>query len=524
MDRPPVLEMQAISKEFSGVPVLQAVDLTLRAGEIHALLGENGAGKSTLMNVLFGMPDIAATGGFTGQVRVAGRPVHVQSPAQAMGLGIGMVHQEFMLIPGFRIYENIKLNREPVRGPGLGALRLLDVPRMRADAVAALERVRLDVDANELVGALPVGHMQFIEIAREVDKQQLRVLVFDEPTAVLAETEAERLLAVMRELAAEGVAILFITHRLDEVLAVADTVTVLRDGQRVFCGPRSQVSAAQIASTMVGHGSDGAAPVLHAAAPQAAPQPALEVRDLRVEMPGEVVRGVDLDLRAGEILGIGGLAGQGKVGIANGLMGMCPAEGNVRVHGEPLQLGSPRQALAAGLAFVSEDRRGVGLLLDESIERNIGVPAVEVHKRFLRGRALGPFAWVDRPAMRSYAEQMIERLHIRTTGPQQVVRRLSGGNQQKVCLARALVLEPNILLVSEPTRGIDVGAKQLVLDLLVDLNREHGLSVLMTSSELSELRAICHRVAIISEGRVAGILAPDAPDAEFGLLMGGGAA
>jgi simple sugar transport system ATP-binding protein len=233
---------------------------------------------------------------------------------------------------------------------------------------------------------------------------------------------------------------------------------------------------------------------------------------------------VDLDVRPGEILGIGGLAGQGKVAVANALMGLYPAVGDVRVAGRPLRLSDPRAALAAGLAFVSEDRRGVGLLLDEPLDMNIAMPAIQVRRRYLRARFLGPLALVDRRAVREAAVAAIRDLDIRTTGPDQPVRRLSGGNQQKVCLARALGLEPRILLVSEPTRGIDVGAKALVLDRLVRLNRNAGLTVVMTSSELAELRSVCHRIAIVSEGRLAGVLAPDAPDAAFGLLMGGAAA
>lgn len=527
MTSPPVLELRAIRKEYYGTAVLKGVDLTLRKGEIHALLGENGAGKSTLMNILFGMPVIHETGGFSGEMLLEGKPIAVRSPAAAMAAGIGMVHQEFMLIPGFRVYENIKLNRERLRRSWIhglvgDSLDTLDVPAMRADSKAALERIHLAIADASLVGGLPVGHMQFIEIAREVDKAGIRVLVFDEPTAVLTEGEASRLLEVMRELAAQGIAILFITHRLDEVMSVADTVTILRDGERVWSKPKSETSIENIAETMVGRpmaGSRAAAP-----ARPAGTKPLVRLRNFKVAMPGEAVKGVDIDLEEGEILGLGGLAGHGKIGIANGIIGLYPATGEVDVAGQRLTLGDTEGALAAGVAFVSEDRRGVGLLLDESVEMNIAIPAIEVRREFLRGTALGPLAWVDRRAVRAHASTMIKTLDIRTTGPDQPVRRLSGGNQQKVCLARALVLRPRVLLVSEPTRGIDVGAKQIVLDWLVKLNREQGLTILMTSSELLELRSICHRIAIVAEGRIAGILPPDAPDVKFGLLMSGKAA
>jgi simple sugar transport system ATP-binding protein len=529
MQNPPVLELRQIEKAYFGTTVLRAVDLELRPGEVHALLGENGAGKSTLMNILFGMPVIAETGGFSGEIRLDGETVVITAPKQAMDLGIGMVHQEFMLIPGFAVYENIKLNREPRRGLPWArltgpSLDLLDRDRMRAESRAALSRVHLTVDERTPVGALPVGHQQFVEIAREVDKSSMKVLVFDEPTAVLAESEAEALLQVMRDLAAEGIAILFITHRLDEVMAVADTVTILRDGERVSCTPREETSVPEIAELMVGRELAVVPSVPSEIGPESNVPVALSVSGLEVRMPGEEVRGVDLEVREGEIFGIGGLAGQGKIGIANGIMGLAPATGSIRVMDRPLRLNSPRHALREGLAFVSEDRRGVGLLLDESLETNIAVPAIELHGRFLRWRFLGPLALLDRKTVRAHAADAIRELDIRTTGPGQVVRRLSGGNQQKVCLARALVLAPRILLVSEPTRGVDVGAKELILDHLRKLNRDEGLTILMTSSELGELRSLCHRIAIVTEGRIVGTLPPDAPDVQFGLLMSGGEA
>jgi len=521
----PVLAMLGIRKDFYGSVVLDDVDLVLKPGEVHALLGENGAGKSTLMNILFGMPVIHDTGGFAGRVLLDGEPVTIGSPTQAMALGIGMVHQEFMLLPGFTVAENIKLNREPLKGTLLGRLTrgrldLLDRWRMTVDAERDVERAGLSLDVGVPVGGLPIGHMQFVEIARELDKEDLKILVFDEPTAVLTETEAERLLEVVRRLADEGVAVLFITHRLHEVMAVADTVTVLRDGKVVSVKPRAETSVEEIAATMVGRevGAIREAPPA-GSTPEA--DVILRAKDLRVDMPGEAVRGIDLEVRRGEILGIGGLAGQGKLGVANGLVGLHPATGRVEVEGRPLRLGDPRAALRAGLAFVSEDRRGVGLLLDEALDLNIAIPAMEVRRDFLVARWLGPLARLDRAAVRAAAREAIEDLDIRTTGPGQPVRRLSGGNQQKVCLARAMRLEPSILLVSEPTRGIDVGAKALVLDRLVELNQEQGLTIVMTSSELLELRSVCHRIAIVTEGRIAGVLAPDAPDVEFGLLMSG---
>ena len=519
----PALELKGIVKEYEQNRVLKGVSLSVREGEIHALVGENGAGKSTLMNILFGMPVIWETGGYEGEVLLGGAPARFQSPAEAMEAGIGMVHQEFMLLPGFRVAENIKLNREPtLPNPAsrvLGKkLESLDVARMRADARRALDAVGLGIDEWIRVAGLPVGHMQFIEIAREVDKEQLKLLIFDEPTAVLTESDAEKLLDIMRGLASKGHAILFITHRLDEVLAVANRITVLRDGEVVGTPDPKTTTVARIAELMVGRPAAVAAQRRFFAPTT---EPALGIEHLSVDMPGERVEDVSLAVRRGEILGIGGLAGHGKLGIANGIMGLYPAWGRV-VFGEKLfPLNEPREALERGLAFVSEDRRGVGLLPEESVELNIALSALEAQGRFLHPSPIPALQVLNHGAMHRHALEMIRALDIRTTGPSQQVRRLSGGNQQKVCVARAMTLRPKLLFVSEPTRGIDVGAKERVLEILTALNREQEVTLVVTSSELAELRAICDRVAIVYRGKVEAILPPDAPDAAFGLAMAG---
>jgi simple sugar transport system ATP-binding protein len=516
-----VLRMKGIAKSYYGNKVLKGIDLDMRPGEIHGIVGENGAGKSTLMNILFGMSVIHSTGGYEGSIEVAGQPVSVKSPFDAMKLGIGMVHQEFMLIPGFSITENVKLNREitkdnllsKVMGP---SLKTLDLAAMGKDARKALNQLDMSIDEWIKVAGLPVGHMQFIEIARELDKEGLKVLVFDEPTAVLAESEAAQLLAAIRKLADSGIAILFITHRLQEIMTVCDNITVLRDGAHVVTKARSDTSLEELARLMVGH---SVGEVMRRCGDCEDKGVALKIRNLKVHMPGETVRSADLDIMEGEILGIGGLAGQGKIGIANGVMGMYSSSGQVELHGKDLPLNAPRKALENGLAFLSEDRRGVGLLLDMSIEMNIAATATEIQGKFLK--KFGFFTQLDGKAVRKHASKMIEDLDIRCAGPHQAVRRLSGGNQQKVCISKALVLDPKLLFVSEPTRGIDIGAKKLVLETLVKLNKEKGMTIVVTSSELAELRSVCDRIAIVSEGKIMGILAPDADDAKFGLMMAG---
>jgi simple sugar transport system ATP-binding protein len=517
-----VLEMQNVSKSYYGTQVLKNVSIAVKPGEIHAILGENGAGKSTLMNILFGMSVIHSTGGFEGEVRLGGEAVAIKSPMQAMELGIGMVHQEFMLIPGFSIVENIKLNREILKDNIVSRvfgekMKGLDHNSMAKDAKAALNTVGLTIDEWARVAGLPVGHMQFVEIAREIDKENIRLLVFDEPTAVLTENEAANLLATMRKLADSGIAILFITHRLDEVMEVADNVTILRDGALVSTLRKQDTSVVRMAELMVGREIETMA--REKGSEMGQDSTILSIRDLHVRMPGEEIRGVSLEVKRGEIFGIGGLSGQGKIGIANGIMGLYPATGEVLLNGEKLELNNTKGSLARGLAFVSEDRRGVGLMLDSSIEENIAFTAMQVKNKFVR--KYGPFSQVAQGEMRQHALAMIKELDIRCRGPLQATRRLSGGNQQKVCIARALTLDPIVLFVSEPTRGIDVGAKRLVLETLVKLNKEFGMTIVMTSSELAEIRSVCDRIAIISKGQVEGILAPDASDADYGLMMSG---
>ncbi|HBG00291.1 MAG TPA: sugar ABC transporter ATP-binding protein, partial [Firmicutes bacterium] len=368
--------------------------------------------------------------------------------------------------------ENIKLNRE-VTKPNpfskiLGKkLETLDRKQMATDSRTALDKLGMNIEEWVTVAGLPVGYLQFVEIAREIDKQNLQLLVLDEPTAVLTESEAEQFLAVVRRLAQTGISILFITHRLDEVMAVADNITILKDGEFVRSGPTDSFTIAQIAELMVGRKVDTSGRI-GIERTQEKKNKVLEIRDLRVDMPGERLRGIDLDVYEGEILGIGGLAGHGKIALANGIMGLYMSRGQVRYQGSEVPLNNPRKALDMGLAFVSEDRRGVGLVLEDSVANNIGLTSMQTQDKFLKP---GPLKLKDQKQITAHALESIKRFDIRCTGPDQIVRRLSGGNQQKVCIARAFTQNPRLFFVSEPTRGIDVGAKSRVLELIVELNR-----------------------------------------------------
>lgn len=518
----PLLEMRNIKKSFFGNQVLTDINLTLHEGEVLGLVGENGAGKSTLMKILFGMDVIRETGGYEGNIVLNGEKVEFATPFAALEAGIGMVHQEFSLIPGFTATENILLNREPKKTNVISQvfgerLNTLDYNEMKARSEKAIDKMGFKIDADMVINNMPVGHKQFTEIARELSKEHLKLLILDEPTAVLTEKEADALLESIRGMSEKGIAVIFITHRLHEILSVCDKVLVMRDGYVVKDVPAKETDVKEITRWMVGRNVDTSANADIRIDPDA--PTIMSIKKLWVDMPGETVRNVNLDIKKGEILGIGGLAGQGKLGIPNGIMGLCDAGGTVVFDGEEIPLNSPRKCLDSSLAFVSEDRRQVGLLLDETLEWNIAFPAMQIQNKFLKKYFGGLLNWRDEKAINEVTEKYIEDFQIKCTSSKQNAKQLSGGNQQKICLAKAFALEPKFLFVSEPTRGIDVGAKSLVLNALKKFNRESGVTVVVISSELEELRQTCDRIAIVSGGRIAGILPATEPSEEFGMLM-----
>ena len=520
----PLLEVRNIKKSFFGNQVLTDINFTLHEGEVMGFVGENGAGKSTLMKILFGMDVIRETGGYEGDVLIYGKKVSFQTPFDAIHAGIGMVHQEFSLIPGFTAAENIVLNREPVKKSAASEvfgdrLNTLDYAKIHGTAVGSIDKMGVAIDPDMVISQMPVGHKQFTEIARELSKENLKLLILDEPTAVLTEKEAEALLESIRGMSSRGIAVIFITHRLQEILDVCDKVVVMRDGFVVKETPSADTNISEITRWMVGRSVDNASTRKEEGSSRQSEKVIMTIRNLWVDMPGETVRDVNLDVMEGEILGIGGLAGQGKLGIPNGIMGLYEAGGKVTLNGEDIPLNNPRACLNAKLAFVSEDRRGVGLLLDESLEWNVAFPAMQVHNKFLKNYMGGLVKWRDEKAIEEVTEKYIDELAIKCTSSRQKARELSGGNQQKVCLAKAFALEPGFLFVSEPTRGIDVGAKALVLDARRRFNWESGVTVVMISSELEELRQTADRIAIVSGGRIAGILPASESSEAFGALM-----
>ena len=482
--RPPLLDVRSVSKRFPGVLALDGVDLTLRAGEIHALLGENGAGKSTLIKVLTGVHP-ADSGSFL----LNGEAVSIRSPREAERLGISTVYQEVNLIPTLSVAENLMLGRQPTR------LGLIDRKALAKAARAALAKVGLACDPDAELGGLPVALQQMVAIARALDLKA-QVLILDEPTASLDEREVADLFSVMRRLRSEGMGIVLVTHFLDQVYAVCDRITVLRNGQRVGDYETSSLPRMQLVAAMLGRtlgpaeGAGEARPVAH----PSPGKPLLRVSDL--SRPGAVAQ-FDLSLERGEVVGLAGLLGSGRTETARLIFGVdTPQSGEVILDGQGVPRGSTREAVRLGLAFCSEDRKSEGIFPNLSVRENLIMA--------LQGRR-GLFRALGAEEQRRLCEHYIQALAIKTPTQETPIRRLSGGNQQKVLLARWLCVQPKVIILDEPTRGIDIGAKAEI-EALIGRLREDGIGVLFISSEIEEVVRVSSRILVMRERRLTGEL------------------
>ena len=499
---------------------LDHVSLTVGQGEVHGLLGLNGSGKSTLLNILFGNPCIRIDGGYTGEVRLGGKTINPQTPSQAAAAGIGMIHQEFALFDTMSVAANITLTREPVFSFSSNLLgrdfALVHSARTRTKAQQVLARLGLDLDVDILPSKLSVGMRQFVEVAREIGKSDLRLLLLDEPTAVLNEPDAAKLLDAVREFAAAGGAVLYVSHRLEEITALCDRMTVLRDGSIAGRFQRG-CSIFDLARSMTG----GDVVKVRKKRSVLQNDPALRFRNFCVSMPGEMLSGVDLDVHKGEVLGLAGLSGQGKLALAPGAMGLLPSAGTIQIHGETLHSRNSSQMIRRRVYYMPDDRRLMGLLLEHSVLENMVLPAAWNTGRFLRRFPLPGLRMLHRKACESWVRDKLDTLQIKCTSMHQKAGQLSGGNQQKVVIAQSLAAEPDILFVSEPTRGVDLQAKERILEILLQINEQRGATIVMASSELDELQRVCDRVAVIHGGKVSAILPPDADDQDFALAFSG---
>ena len=482
----PFLRMSGISKRFPGVQALDNVGLEVSPGEVHALLGENGAGKSTLLKILSGaqQPD-------SGSISLEGRPATFASPQDAQRLGIVTIYQEFTLAPNMSVAENVFIGREPGAGP------FVNWRKMAADTFAITDRLGLGLKPRALVRDLSVAEQQMVEIARALSMQS-RLIVMDEPTSALSATEVEKLFRIIRDLKAQGLSVIFVTHRLEEVMQICDRYTVLRDGRHVGAGKISDTDIDEIIRLMVGRQVDA----LFAHRPKAKTGAvALSVQGLSRRGKAQdhnatVLDNVSLEVRRGEILGVAGLVGAGRTELARAIFGADPFNsGRVLIDGEPAAISSPQDAIRRGVGLVPEDRKQQALFLALGVRFNLSMAA---HERILRG---GIF--IDETAERRMVEEYRKTLNIRMASQDQTVANLSGGNQQKVVLARWLALRPKVLIVDEPTRGIDIGAKVEVHNLLFEM-AQGGIAVIAISSELAEVLAISDRIVTMREGRITG--------------------
>jgi ribose transport system ATP-binding protein len=481
---PPLLDVRGVSKSFPGVRALQDMHLTLRRGEVLALVGENGAGKSTLMKLLSGIQTADE-----GRFLLDGRPVAITGPRHAQELGISIIHQEFNLMPDLTVAQNIFIGREPRRARFLLAERALDT---RAQEL--IDRLHLPLRPRDLVGDLTVATQQMVEIAKALS-HDARVLIMDEPTAALNDAEVRVLHDLIRRFRRPDTGVIYISHRMAELRAVADRITVIRDGRYVDTLDAASTSMREVIARMVGREITGDARPENVRPDR---EPVLSVRGLTTRA---LLRDVSFELRRGEILGFAGLMGAGRTEVARALVGADPVEaGTVTLRGRPVRITNPADAARHGIGYLSEDRKHLGLLLEQDVTANVTLGALR--ERFQS------FGFVRTRAMRARSTEMVSTLRIKTPSVDQPAKFLSGGNQQKVVIARWLVKDCDVLIFDEPTRGIDVGAKEEIYALLNELAAQ-GRSVIMISSELPEVLRMSHRVVVMSEGRVTGELTAD---------------
>ncbi|MBD0383181.1 sugar ABC transporter ATP-binding protein [Paenibacillus sedimenti] len=480
-----LLEMNQISKEFPGVKALDNVTLKVRPGSVHALMGENGAGKSTLMKCLFGIykPD-------GGEIKLNGEVASITNSKDALENGISMIHQELHPVPYRNVMENIWLGRFPLKG--IGPLKLVDHKKMRRDTESLFKQLQMDIKPDTLVGTLSVSKVQSIEIAKAVSFNS-KVIVMDEPTSSLTGNEVEQLFRIIRDLKSRGVSIIYISHKMEEILEISDEVTIMRDGTKIGTWSSSELTTDMIISKMVGRD-------LKERFPERSNVPngtLLKVEGLTSVIP-KSFKNVSFELRKGEILGVGGLVGAQRTELIEALFGLRGiASGTISMHGKEMKLKSPIDAIKHKIALLTEERRVTGIFPVLSVLENTVIANL--------GRYMNPLGIINEAKRREEVKKSIEMLRVKTPNMYALIKNLSGGNQQKVLLARWLLTEPDVLLLDEPTRGIDVGAKFEIYSIIADLAKQ-GKSIIMISSEMPELLGMSDRIMVMCEGRLTGIV------------------
>ena len=477
------LELKGICKSFPGVKALDNVQLSLRPGTVHALMGENGAGKSTLMKCLFGIYKMDA-----GEVYLDGQKIEVNNPDEAMKYGIAMVHQELQPVPARSVAENLYLGRFPTKN--YGPLKVIDHKKMYAETEKWLKEVRMDFDPKAQLGTLSIGQMQSVEIAKAVS-QQAKVVIFDEPTSSLSDNEVEALFRIMNDLRDKGVAMVYISHKMDEIKRIADDITIMRDGTYVGTWPAAELTTDQIIAKMVGRELTNVYP----AKENTPGEVIMEVKNL-CSIHANSFQNVSFTLRKGEILGFGGLVGAQRTELMEGIFGIRGiASGEIYMHGKKLKIKHPIDAMNAGIGLITEDRRGNGIFGCLSIKDNVGV---SIYNKYLKAGFV-----LDHKKMNKVVDDSIKKLSIKTPSMNEHISNLSGGNQQKVIISRWLANDPDVLIMDEPTRGIDVGAKHEIYEIMNELAAQ-GKAIIMISSEMSELLGMADRICVMCNGKITG--------------------
>lgn len=478
-----LLELKGVSKSFPGVKALDNVQLALRPGTVHALMGENGAGKSTLMKCLFGIYKMDA-----GEIYMNGQKIQVDNPDEAMKLGIAMVHQELQPVPARSVAENLFLGRFPVKK--IGPIQMIDHKKMYEDTAYWLHEVKMDFDPKAMLGDLSIGQMQSVEIAKAVS-HQAKVVIFDEPTSSLSDNEVEALFRIMNDLRDKGVAMVYISHKMDEIKRIADDITIMRDGTYVGTWPADDLTTDQIIAKMVGRELTNVYPDRK----NAPGEVIMEVNDL-CSIHENSFQHVSFNLRKGEILGFGGLVGAQRTELLEGVFGIRGiASGEIKINGKPVKIKKPSDAMKEGIGLITEDRRGNGIFGCLSIKDNVGV---SVYNKYLKAGFV-----LDHKAINQVVDDSIKKLRIKTPSMKEHISNLSGGNQQKVIVARWLANDPDILIMDEPTRGIDVGAKHEIYEIMNDLAAQ-GKAIIMISSEMAELLGMSDRIYVMCDGKLRG--------------------
>ncbi|MCI6880109.1 MAG: sugar ABC transporter ATP-binding protein [Clostridiaceae bacterium] len=477
------LELKGICKSFPGVKALDNVQLSVRPGTVHALMGENGAGKSTLMKCLFGIYKMDA-----GEIYLDGEKIEVKDPDDAMSKGIAMVHQELQPVLAGSVGENLFLGRFPTKN--YGPLKVIDHKKMYEDTKMWLDEVGMDFDPKAQLGSLSIGQMQSVEIAKAVS-HQAKVVIFDEPTSSLSDKEVDALFRIMNDLRDKGVAMIYISHKMDEIKRIADDITVMRDGGYVGTWPAAEMTTEQIIAKMVGRELTNVYPDKD----NEIGDVVLEVKDL-CSIHEKSFQHVSFKLRKGEILGFGGLVGAQRTELMEGIFGIRGvASGEIYIHGKKVNIKHPIDAMNAGIGLITEDRRGNGIFGCLSIKDNVGV---SVYNKYLKAGFV-----LDHNEINKVVDESIEKLRIKTPSMKEHIANLSGGNQQKVIVSRWLANDPDVLIMDEPTRGIDVGAKHEIYEIMVDLAKQ-GKAIIMISSEMAELLGMSDRVCVMCNGRLTG--------------------